>query len=267
VTWSHRLSKSSVQQAGSAQARTAIVQSEFSDATDVARLRAIFSNDERVIDAYLYGSSLRSDHVPGASDIDLLVIVADSSTTADFVEVAATTHQAIPAADVTLVTERELELAIHPSGSRHFFVSVAQTGVHLCGPNRLLGVAARPLSFDETYRNAVQLCQRLRLVFVNPGKRQEREFWLSKCQHWIPCLLMELLHLHGTPERRLRVAQRAFFEQFLVDWADVSYPYGELADVHHFMDRLVRWLPENADRFVVGLRSRRADVPATWHGE
>ena len=157
-----------------------------------------------------------------------------------------------------MLTARELQSAIHPSGSRHFFVSVARTGVHLHGSDLLRSVAARPLVFDETHRNLAQLCQRLRLVIINPSKRDEREFWLRKAQHWVPCFLMELLYLHGSPDRRLREAQKVFALQLDLAWARIRYPYRCIEELHGFLEALVDWLPENAEKF-----SR----PSTWGDE
>lgn len=219
------------------------------DTLSLDRLVGAWAADRRVVDAYLYGSSLRSDNLPGTSDVDLLVVVADDVTPADLVEITTAARSEVPIADVTLITERELKMASHPSGSRHFFVSVARTGIHLYGANELATVAAQPLSVVETYRNAVQLCQRLRQVAINPAKQHERAFWLNKSQHWVPCLLMELLHLHGRPERRLRQAHAAFARCFPGTWTDVSYPYGGLDEIHSFMETLTRWLSENTDRF------------------
>ena len=131
-------------------------------------------------------------------------------------------------------------------------MSVARTGIHLYGRDGLAAIAARPLDFRETFRNAAQLCQRVRLVIINPAKCHEQKFWLAKLQHWIPCLLMELLHLHGNPERRLRCAHAAFAERFQAGWSNPIYPYRNIEEIQLFMEALVGWLPENAHRFESG---------------
>lgn len=233
---------------------------EFGDLA-LARLADAFATDPRIADAYLYGSALRSDHLPGTSDIDLLVVVVDRVRLRDYAEVAGTVRDHLPRADVTAISQREFDLALHPSGSRHFFVSVARTGIHLYGRNDLAAIASRPLDFEETFRNAVQLCQRVRLVIINPAKQHEREFWLAKLQHWIPCLLMELLHLHGTPERRLRRAHAAFAERFPTGWSNAIYPYRDIEEVQLFMEALTDWLPENGHWFVSAAGSLVSDEP------
>jgi predicted nucleotidyltransferase len=232
------------------------------DQLPLARLADALGADPRITDAYLYGSALRSDHIPGTSDVDLLIIIVDRAGLDDYMEVASTVRCHLPRADVTAISQREFDLAIHPSGSRHFFVSVAKTGIHLYGVNGLAEVAGRVLDFNDTYRNTVQLCQRIRLVIVNPAKRHEREFWLAKLQHWIPCLLMELLHLHGAPERRLRRAHTTFSGRFPTDWADISYPYEDIEEVQRFLEALVAWLPENDHLFEQTEGSDAEDVEA-----
>jgi predicted nucleotidyltransferase len=224
----------------------------------ISLLQASLARDARIVDAYLYGSVVRSDFDSNDSDVDLLVVVADQTDIPGFTEIASNVRGLLPRADITMLTSRELQSAIHPSGSRHFFVSVARTGVHLHESDLLRSIAARPLVFHETYRNLVQLCQRLRLVIINPSKRPEREFWLRKAQHWVPCFLMELLHLHGSPERRLREAQKVFALQLDLAWASIPYPYRCIEDLHGFLEALVDWLPENAEKF-----SR----PSTWGDE
>jgi predicted nucleotidyltransferase len=225
---------------------------------DMARLQESLARDARVVDAYLYGSVVRSDFDPGESDVDLLVVVDDQTDVLGFNEIASSVRGVVPHADVTMLRARELESAVHPSGSRHFFVSVARTGLHVHGRGLLAAVAARPLELDGTHRNLTQLCQRLRLVIINPSKRDEREFWLRKAQHWVPCLLMEMLHLHGFPERRLREAQRVFALRMDLAWADISYPYEDIEELHWFLEALVDWLPANADRFT---------RPSSWTDE
>lgn len=224
----------------------------------LSRLQESLARDARVVDAYLYGSVVRSDFDPDESDVDLLVVVDDRTGVLGFNEIASNVRGLVPDADVTMLRARELQSAIHPSGSRHFFVSVARTGLHVHGRGLLAAVAARPLAIDETHRNLAQLCQRLRLVVINPSKRDEREFWLRKAQHWVPCLLMEMLHLHGLPERRLREAQRVFALRMELAWAAISYPYQDIEELHWFLEALADWLPANADKFT---------RPSSWADE
>lgn len=214
-----------------------------------AVLLEVSSSDPRIVASYLYGSSLRTDFRIGQSDIDILVVVTDGADARGFGQISAAIRAQIPNAEVTVLRVAEIEAGIHPGWSRHFFLNVARSGVHLQGPDCLSVVTAEPPRFDEAYRRLVQLCQRARLVVLNPAKAHEAAFWLRKYQHWIPLCLMELLDLHGTPEDRLHCAHSTFMHHFPESACPIPYPYRELEELQLFLEGLIAWIPSNTERF------------------
>lgn len=210
-------------------------------------LRTYFEHDRRIVAAWQYGSSLRTDFAPGRSDIDILVAVTDTVSATDFREISDAVRRFITTAETTLLRVWEVGARIHPGWSSHYFNNVAKSGVHLYGPD-LLSNASAP-TFEEALRRLVQLCQRVRLVIANPTKEHEADFWLTKYQHWIPLSLMEFLDLHGVPEYRLHEAHATFSSRFPDAAPPVQYPYASLSEVHAFLEGLLPWLARNWSLF------------------
>lgn len=212
-------------------------------------LAPVFGAFPQVLAAWQYGSSLRSDYRPGDSDIDILLIVADDTTFDAYVDMTAEVRGRIPGAEVTVLRHEEVLAGIHPGGSRHYFVNVSRSGHRLHGSDLLSAVAARQLTLEDAYRRVVELTQRSRLVCLNSSKAGESAFWLNKYQHWIPLCLMELLDLAGAPEDHLQVAHARFLSRFPALDTGLTFPYQDLVQLVRFLERLIRWIPENAESF------------------
>ncbi len=200
-----------------------------------------------VVAAYLYGSTMRTDR-NGTSDIDLLVVSTDTAQLTALETLARRLADAIPGADVTVLREGEVADGIHPGWSRHYYTNVHRGGTMLCGPNVVAAAAATPTTFADAYRRIVQLCQRTRLVLINPTKRGEAAFWLAKYQHWGPLCLMELLDLAGCPHDELHQAHDAFAARFPTA-PRTGYPYSDLTELQLFLEAMTKWLREQAMLF------------------
>jgi predicted nucleotidyltransferase len=105
------------------------------EATSTAAVRTalcgLFETDQRIVAAWHYGSSLRSDYLAGASDIDILLVVTEDTTLDDHVELANEVRSRLGGAESTVLRLSEVNAAIHPGWSRHFFVNVSRCGVRL----------------------------------------------------------------------------------------------------------------------------------------
>lgn len=207
------------------------------------------ASDSRIVAAWLYGSYVRSDYSLDTSDTDVLLVVADGTTPADYDAVACLLRAYIPEVEATILRLSEVTAGIHPGWSRHFFYNVSRSGIRLYGPDCLAAARQQPLSFDDAYQRLLRLCQRARLVVINPSKSSEAAFWLAKYQRWIPLCLMELLDLAGIREDRLRHAHETFSARFRYVGFHITYPYPSFRDLWMYLEQLVRWLPRSATEF------------------
>ncbi|MBZ5662139.1 MAG: nucleotidyltransferase domain-containing protein [Acidobacteriia bacterium] len=216
----------------------------------VARVRCECARSSEVIAAYVYGSVLREDFVPGQSDIDVLLVVQDLRATPPINHIRQLATRELYNLDLTILTRSELEARIHPGWSRHYFLNVRNSGVCVHGTDILRDVSLDELSFAEAFRRLVQMTQRTRFVLVNERKEHETSFWLRKYQYWIPLCLMELLVLHGAPEYRVRMAHSAFVKRFSDLPLQIAYPYESLADLQTFLEHLTIWARDHQHLFV-----------------
>ena len=203
-------------------------------------VRQSVAGHTRVLAAWQYGSSLRDDYIEGSSDVDILLVLSHGSPTHEYAEIAHSVRQAIPEAEVTLLTVDEVRKGIHPGWSRHYFRNVSRSGVRLFGPDVL--AIAPPTSLEDAQRRVLELAQRARIVIANPSKSSEAAFWLAKYQHWIPLCLLEILDLAGLPHDHLRYAHSDFAQHFPGATAPVEYPFRTLSEAHAFLEDLGSWL-------------------------
>jgi predicted nucleotidyltransferase len=199
-----------------------------------------------VVAAWHYGSSVRQDFDVERSDVDILIAVSDDAPTVTLHAIAKAVHEHVVEADVTVLRVSEIIAGIHPGWSKHFYVNVARSGIHLFGPNLLEQLATPTLAEAEV--RLTQLCQRARLVVLNHGKEKEASFWLAKYQHWVPLCLMELLDLHGTPCDELHSAHDFFTQTFQIDHP-LRVPYTDFNLVHDFLELVVAWVARNRAMF------------------
>lgn len=209
-------------------------------------LSSTFEINRDLICAWQYGSSLRSDFCEDSSDVDLLLVVRSETSVPELHKIAQVVQSLIPRVEVTLLRKSEVTAGIHPGWSRHYFINVARNGVRLWGPDLLADFL--PTTFADAQARLMQLCQRARLVILNPLKAKESWFWLNKYQHWVPLCLMEILDVYGKPFAELRLAHDHFIQLFGID-TDVTYPYTDLATLHTYLESLSFWLQENQSLF------------------
>ena len=177
---------------------------------ELLRILRTAAEQAHVTTGYVYGSILRDDFVPGTSDIDILLVVADASDGSIVRFLNCMPEDIRMDLDLSPLTENEVDAQIHPGWSKHYFFNVNQSGICFHGIPLLKDIDARALSAAEAYRRLTQLTQRTRFVLTNPRKHDESSFWLNKYQYWVPLCLMELLALHGYPEFRLKYAMLPF---------------------------------------------------------
>ncbi|MFJ9655566.1 hypothetical protein [Streptomyces microflavus] len=223
------------------------------------QLLHLFRATPCVLAAWQYGSSLRDDYSPGHSDIDILLAVQDTTPTPVLLTCAEAMRTRLPEVEVTILKHCEIKEGLHPGWSRHFFINVARSGIHLYGPD-LLAHLPHP-SLAEARARLTQLCQRARLVVINSTKTHERAFWLNKYQQWVPLCLMELLDLNGMPEDRLRVAHQTFSTRFPQLGASIEYPYPDFAELHEYLEDLLVWLDDRHSLFERALTDK---TEAAW---
>ncbi len=161
---------------------------------------------------YVYGSAVRGNLVEGVSDLNLLIILTESTTTAHAAIARALAHQ--PLIDPFILARPGLERSVRAFATK--FASIQRNYQRLCGEDILAG-----LSFDTQQEKF--LCEqamrnlRLRLVysFVTRQQHQAYDRFVVNNITGLMVQMSEALRLEGTTvptafEARIPLLETAF---------------------------------------------------------
>jgi len=156
----------------------------------------VFEGNKNIISIYLYGSILSNKFKPSKSDVDLLIIVDDSSKPFVFIKNIKKLFNSFKNIkfDVNIVFLSEFKKRWHIYRPPSYFIGIKYKSKLLLGKDVLRGVKDSELSKDKVYKRIVDLSQSSRGIYINS---KESDFWASKYVGWLKMVVLEILFLTG----------------------------------------------------------------------
>ena len=160
------------------------------------KIKRVFRKNKDILSLYVYGSILTKYYKPLTSDIDILIIVKDTTNPTHTITTIkkASNNLADIRLDTNVVFYSEFIRRWHIYRPPTYYLGIKMANILLIGEDLLKQVQNKEITGEIIFKRATDLAQSSRSIYVN---NKNDSFWESKYIKWLRVLSLEVLYLYG----------------------------------------------------------------------